>query len=209
MTECWHPILLLVSLMSWSQGIVMQEVRAYVSLLRMLMYLGQLHKAVSPILHYLANAFVQTYYSNHTNALLKSWWSQFLSVSTCVYSVCEGASFRACSPDSAVACCNPFGGFLSTAISCFTLRPGLKTQIVPGYCNRGGCATHVCGSMHDGVLLDEFCGSSSINPCKAACSSSLSANCYDTALFMDGGETLEDGAICLKDDQNGAFSWTV
>ena len=122
----------------------------------------------------------------------------------CVFTVCEDTSFRACSTDSTAACCNLFGGFLSTATSCFALRPGPKKQIVPGYCNRGGCVTHICESMIDNVFLDAFCGASDINPCKAACGSSSSSDCYDTASFANGGEMLQDGAICSKDGQTGA-----
>ena len=123
-----------------------------------------------------------------------------------VHLVCEATSNKACSSDSSVLCCDPFGKFLTATASCFTLRPGLKPQSVLGYCNRGGCASHVCNTVYNGMLLDVFCGASDINPCKASCSFDLYGACYDTASFPNGGENLQDGAICMKDRQKGELT---
>ena len=83
--------------------------------------------------------------------------------------------------------------------------PGSNSKRL-GYCNRGDCGYHVCKSTtKDGRALREFCGISEINPCKASCSTGLNGECYDTATSVDGGEQIEDGAVCLKDRQKGAF----
>ena len=122
-----------------------------------------------------------------------------------VCAVCEPDSIMACSRDSRALCCDSSGRFLTTAVSCLTQIPYLNPQTFLGFCNRGGCASHMCKSIYDGMSLDIFCGTSDINPCKASCSSSSYDKCYDTATFPDGGENLDDGAVCSKDRQKGAF----
>ena len=85
-----------------------------------------------------------------------------------------------------------------------------------GYCKAGDCVSHVCkkhkkysksSKSIKGIKRGKpsFCGASPSNPCKATCKFKSSGECYDTATFADGGENLEDGAICWRDRQKGAF----
>ena len=117
----------------------------------------------------------------------------------CVYTVCEPTGARKCTPDSTAPCCDSYGEFLTTAFGCDIPGTVLGEKIL-GYCNAGECASHRCTND---ITTEEFCGASQTNPCKAACW--LSGKCYDTAGFSDGGENLQDGAICWKNYQKGAF----
>ena len=124
------------------------------------------------------------------------------------YAVCEPTVNYPCTPDSPVRCCDAFGNFLTTAFSClFPFKGSQKTEI--GYCKAGDCARHVCKRSRKTIRSVKpsnlFCGASQSNPCKATCKLKSSDDCDDTAMFPDGGEHLEDGAICLKDHQKGVF----
>ena len=116
----------------------------------------------------------------------------------CVNIVCEPFGSQLCALSSTAACCDNYGNFLTTAFSCHTLKqPSFKKVL--GYCKAGECAAHVCNTEFEGITLNVFCGSSKLNPCKASCSNRENSACYDTAMFLDGGENLEDGAVCVKD----------
>ena len=122
--------------------------------------------------------------------------------------VCEPIGTRPCTPDAIVSCCDLGGNFLTTAFRCYTPVPGSKKRQL-GYCKEGECVLHVCKRYGKGIRSprpsSRFCGASRSNPCKAACESSGGGECEDTAALPDGGEALEDGAICVKDRQKGEF----
>ena len=106
-----------------------------------------------------------------------------------------------CTPESTAACCDTYGRMLTTEAACPVEWEG-ETSL--GYCGGAGdCAAHFCKTE---VLKPKpenaFCGASKINPCKASCL--IGEDCYDTATFLDGGDPLQDGSICLKDNQRGA-----
>ena len=117
--------------------------------------------------------------------------------SWCAHTVCEPTGARKCTPDSAAPCCDSYGEFLTTASSCY-IRGKESGEEILGYCKQAACVSHRCTNN---VTTDVFCGASKINQCKAACM--LLGECYDTAKLPDGGEPLEDGAMCWKDDQKG------
>ena len=124
-----------------------------------------------------------------------------------VSAVCEPVGNRPCTPDSTASCCDIDGNFLTTLASCHIPTPGLKEPVL-GYCNVGHCVPHFCRKYSDGIgrtVEPWFCGASNSNPCKAACRFESPGECHDTATSPDGGEYLEDGAICLKDRQKGKF----
>ena len=129
-----------------------------------------------------------------------------------MHAVCEPmANRRPCKPDFIGACCDTFGDFLTTAFSCHIPKAGSEKPIF-GYCKAGDCVRHVCKkyskdvkSIRSAKPMNRFCGASHSNPCKATCKFKSSNKCDDTAAFLDGGENLEDGAICLKDLQKGAL----
>ena len=123
--------------------------------------------------------------------------------------VCEPVGNQPCTPDSTASCCDTYGVFLTTVFSCFMpiTESGKKMY---GYCKAGHCVPHVCKkykkdskSIRSGK--PSFCGASHSNPCKATCRFKSSGKCFDTMMLPDGGENLEDGAICLKDRQKGVF----
>ena len=118
---------------------------------------------------------------------------------------CKLEDGKECTPDSAAACCDDEGAFLTTTASC-QMPHGARD----GYCNRGVCAslTRECkldftiGS--DTVNLNQFCGVST-NPCKGKCgSSSAPDTCLDDPDKVTAANTnLEDGAICMVAEGRG------
>ena len=120
-----------------------------------------------------------------------------------MHSVCEHFGNQPCSRGSTAPCCDTFGEFLSTAFSCHLSTTGSHEKSL-GYCNAGECHAHVCNYFTEQKPLFVFCGSSKINPCKASCSSDSNSKCYDTVWFPNGGEDLQDGAVCKKDFHTGA-----
>ena len=122
-------------------------------------------------------------------------------VPECAYAVCEAVGDHPCTPESTAACCDAYGRFSTTDSFCSVHA---QYQVLLGYCTKGGeCAAHTCKSaLLTTTPQNAFCGVSKINPCKASCM--ISGVCRDTATFLDGGDPLQDGAICLKDNYRGS-----
>ena len=104
---------------------------------------------------------------------------------------CTLAKGKQCTPDSvSPTCCDSGGMFTTTDKEC--VLPGSKEK---GYCNLGKCSKISCGVLlpKGGTyeILDQACGVSSSNPCRAACKSSKSTGkCVDTT------SNLANGAGC-------------
>jgi len=118
---------------------------------------------------------------------------------------CKLQDGKECTPDSATACCDDEGMFLTTAASC--VMPHGSSN---GYCNRGVCASldRECKldfmSGTDTVNLNQFCGVASTNPCKGKCGSSASPDiCLEPEALSDADTNLADGAFCMMTDGRG------
>ena len=117
---------------------------------------------------------------------------------------CKLEDGKECTPDSAAACCDDEGAFLTTTASC-QMPHGARD----GYCNRGVCASLTRTCVIEGVEgtsweFDRFCGASGENTCKAQCGSSdCSDSLYDTSRWGNLAIHLKDGAICQQGTRRG------
>ena len=101
-------------------------------------------------------------------------------------------------------CCLDDGTFAPTSVMC-EMDP-----LTQGYCNAGICASINCHAYQKSaagyLLLDRFCGASSSSPCKAQCGPSDLSTCVDTSMFISGGYSLSNGAICTENGKKGVCS---